>query len=42
MAEALATVVVLALVVYVWMVQPLQRFRRGTGRKTRLPDPWVT
>jgi hypothetical protein len=41
MAEALAAVVVAGLVVYVWMVQPLQRFRRG-GRKTRLPDPWVT
>jgi hypothetical protein len=41
MAEAVATITVLALVVYVWMIQPLQRFRRR-GRKTRLPDPWVT
>jgi len=41
MLEALASVIVLGMVVYVWMIQPLQRFRRR-DRQTRLPDPWVT
>ena len=41
MAEALSAVIVAGLVVYVWIVQPIQRFRRS-GRRTRFPDPWVT
>jgi hypothetical protein len=41
MTEGFATIIILGLVVYVWIVQPMQRFRRR-GRKTRLPDPWVT
>lgn len=41
MTEAVSAIIVLGLVVYVWVIQPMQRFRRR-GRKTRLPDPWVT
>ena len=41
MTEAVAAIVVVGLVAWVWMIQPLQRFRRRGG-KTRLPDPWVT
>lgn len=41
MTEAVSAIVVAGLVVYVWMIQPLRRFRRRGG-ETRLPDPWVT
>jgi len=42
MVEAIASIAVLAMVVYVWIVQPAMRFRRGRRSGRRLPDPWVT
>jgi hypothetical protein len=41
MTDVLTAVLIAAMVIYVWMIQPIKRFRRR-GNRPRLPDPWVT